>query len=107
MSARTAESWLLFPDTANISGVTIRNGGKTDGFLNGGGIVNRGTLTLTNSTVSGNSAGSLGSGGGIFSFGTLTLTNSTVSGNSAGIHGGGISNTGDDGTANLFNHGYE
>ena len=46
----------------------------------GGGIINSGTLTLTNSTVSGNTAG-LSDGGGIFNSGTLTLTNSTVSGN--------------------------
>ena len=48
----------------------------------GGGILNSGgTVTLTDSTVSGNSASELG--GGIAVFGTLTLTNSTVSDNSA------------------------
>ena len=56
-------------------------------------------MTLTNSTVSGNSA--TGFGGGICNSGTLTLTNSTVSGNSAGENGGGILNN--DGIANLFN----
>ncbi|MGQ0592238.1 MAG: choice-of-anchor Q domain-containing protein [Gammaproteobacteria bacterium] len=60
----------------------------------GGGIYNRGTTTLTNSTVSGNSAfyGYFGggSGGGIASSGSLTLTNSTVSGNSAASGGGGV-----------------
>ena len=40
---------------------------------------NSGTATLTNSTVSGNSAYD---GGGVYNSGTLTLTNSTVSGNS-------------------------
>jgi hypothetical protein len=57
----------------------------------GGGIFNNaGTLTLSNSTVSGNSAGHSGFGGGIFntSFGRLTLTNSTVSDNSADRGGG-------------------
>ena len=39
-------------------------------------------MTLTNSTVSGNSAGQYG--GGVSNAGTVTLTNSTVSGNSAG-----------------------
>ena len=50
------------------------------------------TLTLINTTISGNSAG--GFGGGIFNFGGLstTLTNSTISDNSA-EHGGGISNS--------------
>ena len=50
----------------------------------------RGTLTLTNSTVSGNSAGF--NGGGVTNGGTAILTNSTVSGNSAGTEGGGVSN---------------
>ena len=49
---------------------------------NGGGIYNGGTLTLTNSTVSGNTAWAT-RGGGIYNSGTLTLTNSTVSGNTA------------------------
>ena len=54
-------------------------------------------VTLTNSTVSGNTAasgGGFGSGGGIehaTHTGNLTLTNSTVSGNTAGGGGGGIS----------------
>ena len=52
-----------------------------------------GSLTLIDSSVRGNNAGS---GGGIYSgCGTsLTLTNSTVTGNSAPGHGGGISNGG-------------
>ncbi len=58
---------------------------------NGGGIYNwYGALTLTKSTVSGNTASN--SGGGIYNdYGTLTLTNSTVSENSASL-GGGIYN---------------
>jgi hypothetical protein len=58
----------------------------------GGGIYNSGgTLTVTNSTLSGNSSSS---GGGIYnSGGTLTVTNSTLSGNSA-ASGGGIYNSG-------------
>ena len=48
-----------------------------------------GTTTLTNCTVSGNSAGS--NGGGLLNYGgTATLTNCTVSGNSAGDYGGGL-----------------
>ncbi|CAK8714384.1 hypothetical protein KKHLCK_03445 [Candidatus Electrothrix laxa] len=67
-------------------------GDVTDGMLNnGGGITNAcfGTLTLNNSTVSGNTA--LGNGGGIFNapWALLTLNNSTVSGNSAEGNGGG------------------
>jgi hypothetical protein len=56
----------------------------------GGGIYNHsGTLTLSNSTLSGNTARY---GGGIYNNGTLTLSNSTLSGNSAG-HAGGIYNS--------------
>src|SRR5262249_35035308 len=66
-----------------ISGVTIRNGGRTAG----GGIDNSGMLTLSNSTVSGNSA-SLG--GGISNGGTLTIANSTVSGNSGSSGGASV-----------------
>ena len=74
--------------TVNITGVTIRNGGTT---AVGGGISNGGTLTLTESTVSGNAADN--DGGGIFNnAGTLTLINSIVSGNNAGVDGGGIRN---------------
>ncbi len=89
--------------TASLSGLTIANGSAPAG----GGINNAGTLTVSNSTLSGNastancgtppnppcignSAG--GGGGGIANNGTLTINNSTFSGNSAG--GGGIANNG-------------
>lgn len=54
---------------------------------------NGGTLTINNSTVSGNFATShnrYSTGGGISSFGTLTISNSTISGNGASGPGGGI-----------------
>jgi hypothetical protein len=66
----------------------------------GGGIANYGTLTVSNSTLSGNSASGYGGrGGGIYSGGTLTVSNSTLSGNTAsGLYfsgqGGGIYNGG-------------
>jgi hypothetical protein len=79
--------------TVTISGLTIRNGHDD---TTGGGIDNESgaTLTITNSTLSGNTAGSVGNpaveGGGIFNSGTLTIVNSTVSANAAGgISGGG------------------
>jgi hypothetical protein len=55
----------------------------------GGGIFNDigGTLTLTNSTFSGNSSTTL-DGGAIVNGGMLTVTNSTFSGNSASVVGG-------------------
>ncbi|MBA2594149.1 MAG: hypothetical protein H0U97_18665 [Gammaproteobacteria bacterium] len=62
-----------------------------DFTYSGGGIAKyAGTLTLTNSTVSGNSAAGFG-GGLLNDNGPATLTNSTVSGNSAGVNGGGLS----------------
>jgi hypothetical protein len=67
-----------------ISGLTITNGNAGVG----GGILNGATLTITNSTLSGNSASN--AGGGIFNSGTtLTITNCTLSGNSGGDSGGG------------------
>ena len=77
--------------TALISGLTI-TGGSTAGF--GAGILNEGTVTLTNCNVAGNSASS--SGGGLYnsSSATLTLTSSTVSGNTASMNGGGLYNKG-------------
>jgi len=60
----------------------------------GGGINsnNGSVMTLTNSTVSGNTSTS--NGGGVMNLGTsnLTITNSTISGNT-GANGGGIRNT--------------
>ena len=105
--------------TVSISGLTITNGyAPYDGYSEdanlGGGIANFGTLTLSNSTVTGNRVDSCWnpngcfdvtaptSGGGIFNgnaAGTavLTLINSTVSHNYAyaeglGTSGGGIAN---------------
>jgi hypothetical protein len=78
--------------TVNLSGMTIAKGlvqpSGTVGL--GGGIANAGTLTITNSTISDNtaigsddSAGHDGLGGGIYSSGKLTITGSTIHGNTA------------------------
>src|SRR5829696_2068722 len=107
----TAENFRIFTVTGDttvvtISGMTISNGKTPEvdipGFStadDGGGISNNGTLTITSSTISGNST-SNGDGGGISNEaeGTLTITGSTISGNStpnedAGF-GGGIINVG-------------
>jgi hypothetical protein len=55
----------------------------------GCGLRNLGTLTVTDSTISGNVAFN---GGGVYNYpsGTLTVINSTISGNAASSHGGGI-----------------
>jgi hypothetical protein len=76
-----------------LSNLTIRNGYG----WNGGGINNSGTLTISNCTISGNTALAYTSGGGgIYTFvGSLTITNSTISNNvittgEGGGLGGGI-----------------
>ena len=74
---------------ATISDLTITGGNGVGAIFQdvsigvGGGILNyRGTLTLNNSTVSGNSTTT--GGGGIFSArGTTVISNSTISNNSA------------------------
>jgi len=95
-----------------LSNLTVRNGKANSGA----GINNSGTLTLSNSTVTGNWASipchplllvclSNGTtyGGGIYNSGTLTVSNSTITGNQAGggcnanpcsAFGGGIYNKG-------------
>src|SRR5207247_1932447 len=80
-------------NNVTIDGLTISNGNAVG---SGGGIFNSssGTVNITNSTISGNSAGS--DGGGIqhnSATGTLSVTGSTISGNIAQT-GGGISLTG-------------
>lgn len=84
----------------SLSSVAIRNGAYVNPvdvalYTGGGGIQNFGTLTLTDSVVSGNTAAGAkvattndydrgGYGGGIFnSCGALTLIHSTLSGNTA------------------------
>ncbi len=116
-----------------LGGVAVRlgrcNGACNTAAFDGGGILNAGTLTVTNSTLSGNAAGTRGGGiyntgsdaaltvsnstlsgnaadfgGGIYSDGgTVTVTNSTLSGNSANSDGGGIYNTGSDATLTVTN----
>ncbi|MFO0954045.1 MAG: Ig-like domain-containing protein [Isosphaeraceae bacterium] len=74
-------------DNTVVGGVSGRT--RVSGW--GGGIANAGTMTITASTLSGNSAGvrsEPGWGGAIFNSGRLTLTASTLSGNWAGFGGG-------------------
>lgn len=66
-----------------VQNLTIADGNSA-GY--GGGIFSFGTVMVTNSTFSGNTA--ILGGGGIENDGTLTVTNSTFSGNSAGWGGG-------------------
>ncbi|MEY2526319.1 MAG: hypothetical protein QOE73_1090 [Verrucomicrobiota bacterium] len=101
-----AGNFRIFHITGNysvaISGLTIANGNATANL--GGGISNdNGALTLTNATVSGNTADI---GAGIYTARAMSIFNSTisgniVSGNLAGDGGGGIYNQG--GTVSLTN----
>jgi hypothetical protein len=80
--------------TASVSGLTITGGeGPTGPSYAGGGILNNGTLTVTNCVVTKNSAPGYDAGGGINNVGSLTVTNSVVSDNTAAF-GGGINNSG-------------
>ncbi|RMF54433.1 MAG: hypothetical protein D6746_14330, partial [Bacteroidetes bacterium] len=75
-----------FGGTVTISNSTLSGNSATD---YGGAIYNAGMVTINNSTLSGNSAGF---GGAIYNFGTVTISNSTLSGNSATTQGGAIYN---------------
>ena len=81
--------------TVMVSGVTLRNGfAPSNNFDDGGGGVrNRGALTITDGVVIANAVDPLGSGsgGGIcHRAGTLTLVRSHVDGNQSGATAGGI-----------------
>jgi predicted outer membrane repeat protein len=71
--------------TFAINNLVITNGNDT-GINGGGGIRSDGNVTVSNSTIMGNSAEF---GGGIYvQGGTVTVSNSTISGNSATTGGG-------------------
>jgi hypothetical protein len=74
--------------TASISGMVVEDGA---GNYDGGGIVNSGTLTLSDSTVQGNSGGV---GGGLSNLGgaTLAVSDTTFISNDASDVGGAIFN---------------
>jgi hypothetical protein len=74
--------------TATLSELTLINGKSSSS----GAIVDQGTLTITNSTLSSNTSSGLG--GAITVTGTLTLENSTLALNTAAGSGGAIENVG-------------
>ena len=77
------------PATVQLSNITVRNGNLVPV---GGGIYNRGDLTITNCIVAENEAVDLFSaGGGVASEGNLSVVASTVTDNTA-EGGGGIAN---------------
>ncbi len=83
-----------------LSGLAIDNG---NAGIAGGGILNAGSLTVSNSTfhndMAENGEGDAGYGGAIFNFGALTISNSTFSNNGA-MNGGAIGNGGGSEIAN-------
>jgi hypothetical protein len=79
----------------NSGTLTVNDSIITGNFgVNGGGVANlaSGDMTLSNSTVTDNSAS--GSAGGIGNLGNLTLTSDSVTDNHATKQGGGIGNAG-------------
>lgn len=85
----------IFPAVnVSISGVRIRSAGAAG---NGGGILNAGTLALTEVVIENSSAAQ---GGAIHNDGTLSVDRSALVNNNAGGLGGGLSNAG---TATLTN----
>jgi len=83
--------------TIDLSGMTIQNGNTIVDYGVGGIHNNGGTLTMTNCTISGNTAsvGIINVAGGIYNNGTLEMTSCTVSGNIVG----------DVATAGIYNKG--
>jgi hypothetical protein len=79
--------------TTTINNSTLTGNHATDTYGSGGGLRNRGTMTVVNSTLVENTAPQWG--GGICNDGTLTLYNSTLSGNAGhtgGYEGHGLAN---------------
>lgn len=70
----------------------VITGGSTTGF--GGGITSNGNLSIKNSEIVGNEAGTaanLRNGGGVHAGGNIDVTDSTIAGNRVNQFGGGIS----------------
>lgn len=79
--------------TVELSGLTLRNGYVNAGFRDfAGGIRNLGALRLRDCVLSGcyTDAG----GGGLVNRGTAAVENTTIRGNEASMNGGGIRNSG-------------
>ncbi len=96
VSNNTAESGAgIYNDpgkTVTTKNIAVINNLVTDTATGtGGGITNKGTLNITNGTISGNTVSSIGSanGGGIAVFGTSNLRSVTVANNTAASNNGG------------------
>ncbi|HEY4384752.1 MAG TPA: right-handed parallel beta-helix repeat-containing protein, partial [Ktedonobacteraceae bacterium] len=75
--------------TAVFNGLTIMQGHNSNGP--GGGILNYGTVRISNSTFAYNSVTGDNDGGGLANYGTASISNSTFTDNSAN-YGAGIAN---------------
>ncbi len=88
--------------TLGLTGLTLTRGHFANYPMDGGAIHNNGgTVNITGSTLSDNTA--LNFGGAIYNYigGTVNITGSTLSRNHAGFNGGAIGNNG--GTVNITN----
>jgi hypothetical protein len=95
---------VLSLDAVAVSGTTLEKTDESSGAVRGAGIANNGTLTIADSTISGNVQMTKGpesgnQGAGLFnSGGTVSILNSTIAGNSqvagsgAGSEGAAIKN---------------
>jgi hypothetical protein len=84
--------WSVTPGlVVSLSGLTVANGSAPAADDYGGGLLNFGTLTLTNVALTGNAAGGHG-GGGIYNVGRLTVSGCTLTGNVGAGSGGGLYN---------------
>lgn len=95
---------VVYGGNLSLNAVTISNGNPFGQAVVGGAIQNSGTLNVTNSTFTNNSAISVGGIGGAIGnlFGTANIANSTFSGNTAGPYGDGGA-IGGFGTVNITN----
>ncbi len=103
VSGNNAWRVMLVPVNASLTliNLTIANGNAIEApNIFGGGVLNEGTLTVTDCSFIGNTALD---GGGIFNAGTLHVAGSTFAGNSAQV-GGGASAIGGNG-GGIFNAG--
>lgn len=96
----------VFPGAnVQLEGVTITGGStltkEPGGDLDGGGILNEGTLTITYGKIVGNKSQT--DGGGIANRGTLTIDRGTVAKNKAVGDGGGVYNGSAGGVATIVN----
>jgi hypothetical protein len=77
--------------TLTMTNCTVAGNQANNSSYGGGGILNSGTLTMTNCTVAGNVSYNSGKGGGVLAYGSLTMNNCIITGNQAYSDNGGDS----------------